>query len=146
MPRDMKGPQLAALEAAAKRMADVLDDALQGSAAKHELGRIGFTLFLFTLEPGWLTYVANCERSDMILNIQDWLARHGETVNEPAQMLIGLEERRWSLMPWKNRDGSREWHVVKHVHDDGDLPVLCVGIGQNPLAAWRDALEWEKSA
>ena len=44
------------------------------------LGKMGFALFLFNFgEGGFLTYISNSEREDMVQALKEWMIKEGVT-------------------------------------------------------------------
>jgi len=67
--------ELAKMEDSCRDIAGILD----ASITKASGGRWGFTLMIFTMgEGGFLTYISNAKREDMILAIKEWLVKQGE--------------------------------------------------------------------
>lgn len=111
-PRGPNKPQLERIEAAARGMADSIDHALD-QAMEGDGQRVGFALFLFTFgEGGWMTYVANAKREDMIASVLEFVGRQ-EVQPEVQAIEERIVELAGALGPTKRHDLRRELARLK---------------------------------
>jgi hypothetical protein len=76
----MAAPILARLEQTCARIGEVIAHRLEQVREEHpELPKIGFALLIFDTgdESGWMTYMSNAERKDMLDALVEFIEKHG---------------------------------------------------------------------